>query len=81
MGFINFNNAFIRADIIIAIIPKITSTGTQIEYAIRLITTDENVNAEKIEERYLSKEERDERIDNLAHFMNRVEKIRLERRK
>lgn len=86
MGFINFNNTFIRADIIIAIIPKIitivnASTGTQTEYAIRLITTDENVNEEKLEERYLSKEERDERINNLAHFMNRVEKIRLERRK
>lgn len=86
MGFINFDNTFIRADIIIAIIPKqftfvSAPTGLQTEYTIRLITTDENVNAEKLEEIYLSKEERDERIDNLAHFMNRIEKIRLERRK
>ncbi len=44
MGFINFNNIFIRADIITAIIPKIASTGIQTEYVIRLITTDENVN-------------------------------------
>ena len=55
MGFINFNNIFIRADIITAIIPKIASTGIQTEYVIRLITTDENVNEKKLEERYLSK--------------------------
>lgn len=81
MGFIKFNNTFIRADIIIAIVPKnfifvSAPTGLQTEYAIRLITTDENVNAEKLEEIYLSKEKRDERMDNLAYFINRA--IRLE---
>lgn len=86
MGFIKFDNAFIRADIITAIIPKqftfvSAPTGLQTEYTIRLITTDENVNAEKLEEIYLSKEERDERIYNLAYFMNRIEKIKSERRK
>lgn len=75
MGFIKFNNTFIRADIIIAIVPKnftfvSAPTGLQTEYAIRLITTDENVNAEKLEEIYLSKEKRDERMDNLAYFIN-----------
>lgn len=78
MGFIKFNNSYIRANIIIAIVPKIftiviASTGLQTVYAIRLITTDENINAE---ERYLSKEECDERIDRLVYFMNRA--IRLE---
>jgi hypothetical protein len=80
MGFIKFNNSYIRVDIIIAIVPKIftivnASIGLQTEYAIRLITTDENVNV-NLEERYLSKEERDERMDSLAYFMNRAEKIR-----
>lgn len=79
MGFIKFNNSYILDDIIIAIIPKIVtivnaSTGLQTEYAIRLITTDENVNV-NLEERYLSKEERDDRIDSLVYFMNRVAKI------
>lgn len=81
MGFIKFNNTFIRADIIIAIVPKnftfvSAPTGLQTEYAIRLITTDENVNAEKLEEIYLSKEKRDDRMYNLAYHMNRA--IRLE---
>lgn len=76
MGFINFDNVFIRADIITAIIPKQptivnASIGTQTEYAICLITTDENVNTEKLEEIYLSKKERDERMDSLAYFINR----------
>lgn len=67
MGFIKFNNSYILDDIIIAIIPKIITTvnaviGLQIEYAIRLITTDENVNEEKLEERYLSEAERDARM-------------------
>lgn len=77
MGFINFDNTFIRADIIIAIIPKnftfvSAPTGLQTEYAIRLITTDENVNAEKLEEIYLSKEKRDKRMDSLAYFMDKI---------
>ena len=81
MGFIKFNNSYIRADIIIAIVLRNftivnASTGLQTEYAIRLITTNENVNAERLEERYLSKEERDERIDSLAYFMNKVKKIK-----
>lgn len=77
MGFINFDNTFIRADIIIAIIPKnftfvSAPTGLQTEYAIRLITTDENVNAEKLEEIYLSKEKHDKRMDSLAYFMDKI---------
>lgn len=77
MGFINFDNTFIRADIIIAIIPKNStfvsaSTGLQTEYAIRLITTDENVNAKKLEEIYLSKEKRDKRMYSLAYFMDKI---------
>lgn len=80
MGFIKFNNTFIRADIIIAIVPKnftfvSAPTGLQTEYAIRLITTDEDVNAEKLEERYLSKEERDDKMYGLAYYMNRIKKI------
>lgn len=80
MGFIKFNNNYIRADIIIAVVPKIftivnASTGLQTEYAIRLITTDENVNV-NLEERYLSKEERDDRMDSLVYFINGVAKIR-----
>lgn len=50
MGFIKFNNYYIRAD-------------------------DENVNV-NLEERYLSEEERDDRMDNLAYFMNRVANIK-----
>lgn len=74
MGFINFNNTFIRADIIVAIIPKnfifvSTPTGLQIEYAIRLVTTDENINAKKLEETYSSEEKRDERIKSLLYFI------------
>lgn len=81
MGFINFDNTFIRADIITAIIPKnftfvSAPTGLQTEYTVRLITTDENVNAEKLEEIYLSKEKRDERMNSLAYFINRA--IRLD---
>ena len=81
MGFIKFNNSYILDDIIIAIVPKIITTvnaaiGLQTEYVIRLITTDENVNAEKLEEIYLSKEKRDERMNSLAYFINRA--IRLD---
>ena len=81
MGFIKFNNSYILYDIIIAIIPKnftfvSAPTGLQTEYAICLITIDENVNAEKLEEIYLSKEKRDERMDSLAYFINRA--IRLD---
>lgn len=81
MGFIKFNNSYILDDIIVAIIPKIITTvnapiGLQTVYAIRLITTDENVNEEKLEERYLSKEKRDERMNSLAYFINRA--IRLD---
>ena len=79
MGFINFDNTFIRADIITAIIPKnftfvSAPTGLQTEYTIRLITTDENVNAEKLEEIYLSKEKRDARMYDLAYYMDRTKK-------
>lgn len=81
MGFIKFNNSYILDDIIIAIIPKIITTvnsviGLQTEYAIRLITTDENVNEEKLAERYLSEAERDARIYDLAYYMDRAKKIR-----
>lgn len=74
MKFIIFNDSYIRANIINAVIPKVitivnTSTGLQTEYAIRLVTTDENVNAEKLEERYSSEEERDERIQSLLYFI------------
>jgi hypothetical protein len=48
------------------------STGLQTEYAIRLITTDENVNAKKLEEIYLSKEKRDKRMYSLAYFMDKI---------
>lgn len=79
MGFIKFNNSYILDDIIIAIIPKIITTanaviGLQTEYAICLITTDENVNEEKLEERYLSEAERDARMYDLAYHMNRIKK-------
>lgn len=83
MGFIKFNNSYILDDIIIAIIPKIITTvnaviGLQIEYAIRLITTDENVNEEKLEERYLSEAERDDRMYDLAYYMDRTKKTKKE---
>lgn len=73
MGFIKFNNSYMLDDIIVAIIPKnLTilnrSAGLQTKYAIRLIATDENVNEEKLEERYLSKEERDTRMYDLAYY-------------
>ena len=79
MGFIKFNNSYILDDIIIAIVPKIITTvnaaiGLQTEYVIRLITTDENVNAEKLEERYLGEAERDARIYDLAYYMDSVKK-------
>ena len=83
MGFIKFNNSYILDDIIIAIVPKIITTvnaaiGLQTEYVIRLITTDENVNAEKLEERYLSEEERNDRMYNLAYYMDRAKKTKKE---
>lgn len=79
MGFIKFNNSYILDDIIIAIVPKIIKTvntdiGLQTEYVIRLITTDENVNAEKLEERYLSELERDARMYDLAYHMDRAKR-------
>lgn len=81
MGFIKFNNSYILDDIIIAIIPKIITTanaviGLQTEYAICLITTDENVNEEKLEERYLSEAERDARMYDLAYYMDRTKRQR-----
>ena len=83
MGFIKFNNSYILDDIIIAIIPKIITTanaviGLQTEYAICLITTDENVNEEKLEERYLSEVERDARMYDLAYYMDRTKKTKKE---
>lgn len=83
MEFIKFNNSYVLDDIIIAIIPKIITTvsadaGLHTEYAIRLITTDEDVNAEKLEERYLSKEKRDDKMYSLAYHMNRIKKIKKE---
>ena len=83
MGFIKFNNSYILDDIIIAIIPKIITTanaviGLQTEYANCLITTYENVNEEKLEERYLSEAERDARMYDLAYYMDRTKKTKKE---